>query len=61
MDGGIELLMGLTAFDPDSRLSPLDVINSTFMEPLREQSDVNHSNDIVHSFMAYKTQAFYSD
>ena len=57
LNGGIELLKGLTSFDPNKRWNPLDVINSAFMEPLRETSiDYQHQKaDIVHSFMEYKT------
>jgi hypothetical protein len=38
MDGGIDLLKSLVSFDPDSRFTALDAMNSVFMEPLREQS-----------------------
>lgn len=57
MQGGLDLLMGLVSFDPEKRFTPLDVINSVFMEPLREISQESHCHhsDIVHSFMAYKT------
>ena len=55
MDGGIELLLTLLSFDPDKRATALDVINSNFMMPLRENlSQCNHT-DLVQSFLAYKT------
>jgi len=57
MEGGLDLLMGLVSFDPEKRWSPLDVINSTFMKPLREISKETNlcCDDLVHSFMAYET------
>ena len=38
MEGGIDLLKSLVSFDPDSRFTALDAMNSVFMEPLREPS-----------------------
>lgn len=35
--GGMDLLLGLCAFDPKSRATAMDVLNSTFMEELREE------------------------
>lgn len=57
MEGGMELLFSLISFDPEKRASPLDVINSRFMHPLREDSDaiICSENDIVHNYMAYST------
>lgn len=56
-NGGMDLLLSLVAFDPKKRASPLDVMNSKFMEALRDgygSSEVaNH--DIVHSFLSFKT------
>ena len=55
MNGGMDLLLSLLSFDPKRRASPLDVMNSTFMESIREQggeSEISDS-DIVYSYMAY--------
>lgn len=59
MDGGLELLMSLVSFDPLSRVSALDVLNSTFMEPLRESPTEwpeYCADDEVYSYMAFSTQ-----
>ena len=58
MDGGMELLMSLVSFDPKRRATPLDVVNSTFMAPLREEPGVNsyEHNDLFYSYMSYLTQ-----
>jgi len=58
MEGGMELLFSLVSFDPEKRASPLDVINSKFMYPLREDSKISlwSESDIVHNYMAYSTQ-----
>jgi len=55
MDGAMELLLSLVTFDPEARATPLDVLNSTFMNSLREESIPSYKNDIVHSFMAYSS------
>jgi hypothetical protein len=56
MPGGIELLMSLVSFDPVSRATFLDVLNSPFMEPLREDGRVSYSPfDDVRSFTAFST------
>lgn len=55
MDGGIDLLLSLVSFDPNKRASALDVMNSTFMAALREDS-MNlavQENDKVYSYMSY--------
>ncbi len=39
MDGGMQLLKSLISFDPSTRYTALDVMNSKFMEPLRESSE----------------------
>eukprot|EP00934_Nitzschia_sp_Nitz4_P000802 Nitzschia sp. Nitz4//scaffold39_size137210//25365//29046//NITZ4_003189-RA/size137210-processed-gene-0.85-mRNA-1//1//CDS//3329550353//802//frame0 len=60
MDGALELLYGLVAFDPDKRLSALDVLNSNFMLPLRESPggiDQYGSDDDVRSFMSFATNS----
>jgi len=56
MEGGVELMKSLTSFDPTKRGTPLGVINSRFMESLREDSEVTASiskTDIVHSYMSF--------
>ncbi len=54
MDGGMELLFSLVSFDPNKRASALDVMNSTFMEPLREGEQTTVGvNDKVYSYMSY--------
>jgi len=57
IDGGLELLFSLISFDPNKRASPLDVINSDFMLPLRSDNIAKTSskNDYVLSYMAYST------
>jgi len=59
MDGGMELLLSLVSFDPRRRATPLDVVNSTFMSPLREEPGVNsyEHNDLFYSYMSYLTQS----
>ena len=54
LDGGLDLLFSLVAFDPSKRASALDVINSDFMSSLREEFRA-HSNEAekVYSFMSY--------
>lgn len=58
MNGGMELLLSLVSFDSDKRATPLDVLNSAFMTPLREEPGMNvdGENYIVYSFMAYAAQ-----
>ena len=55
INGGMDLLFSLVSFDPNRRSSPLDVMNSTFMEPLREGERKCESSDtdIVYSYMSY--------
>jgi serine/threonine protein kinase len=55
-NGGMDLLLSLVSFDPKKRASPLDVLNSTFMETLREGYGAPElsDNDIVYSYTAYK-------
>jgi len=55
MEGGIDLLFGLVSFDPNHRASALDVINSKFMDSLRECPEKSslREDDIVFSYMAY--------
>lgn len=53
MEGGMELLMSLVHFDPQRRATPLDVLNSLFMTPLRETPGQAASGENVLSFMSY--------
>lgn len=55
MDGGMDLLLSLVAFDPNKRASALDVMNSTFMATLREEAGAQFvkDNDKVYSYMSY--------
>jgi hypothetical protein len=55
MEGGMELLMSLVDFDPQQRATPLDVMNSRFMAPLREKpgEETHKPGENVLSFLAY--------
>lgn len=55
MEGGMDLLFSLVAFDPNKRASALDVINSTFMSTLREDVGKKsmNGNEKVYSYMSY--------
>ena len=56
MDGGMELLMSLVSFDHTKRATPLEVINSVFMAPLREEPGINvyePTDLIAGSYMQY--------
>ena len=57
VEGGMELLHSLVHFDPEKRASATDVLNATFMAPLREGSNGPQYDDSDHvlSFMAYST------
>lgn len=56
MDGAMELLLSLVSFDPKTRATPLDVINSRFMANLIEDDSISYcEEDIVRSYLAYKT------
>jgi serine/threonine protein kinase len=55
MDGGLELLFGLCDFNPATRWSVMDVMNSRFMSPLREApgtvpTSYYGADTLVHSF-----------
>mmetsp|Transcript_487 Transcript_487/g.769 ORF Transcript_487/g.769 Transcript_487/m.769 type:complete len:1375 (-) Transcript_487:1532-5656(-) len=39
LHGGMDLLLSLVSFDPQTRASALDVLNSPFMTPLREEEE----------------------
>ena len=59
VDGGIDLLFSLVDFDPETRATVCDVLNSQFMVPLREDPNktrVNDHSNHVMSFMAYATK-----
>jgi serine/threonine protein kinase len=58
MDGGMDLLFHLCSFDPDKRASAMDVLNSSFMEELREPSSgaAYGVDDTVYSYTAFSTQ-----
>ena len=61
MDGGLDLLFCLCNFDPSIRATSMDVLNSKFMDSLREQPgwmrhDYNPSAD-VRSFLSFSTTA----
>ena len=58
MEGAMELLLSLVSFDPKTRATPLDVINSTFMADLIEDDTTHYVEaDIVKSYTAYLTTA----
>lgn len=59
MDGGLDLLFRLCNFDPTIRATAMDVLNSQFMDSLREQqgwmrNDYDPSAD-VRSFLSFST------
>lgn len=58
MEGGMDLLLQLCSFDPSNRTTALEVLNSTFMQNLREPVDVDvathyGNNDTVYSYTSY--------
>lgn len=55
IDGGLELLLELCAFDPTKRATPLQVINSKFMAGLREDQGTDYGNADVHSYLGFAT------
>mmetsp|Transcript_56026 Transcript_56026/g.135577 ORF Transcript_56026/g.135577 Transcript_56026/m.135577 type:complete len:1555 (+) Transcript_56026:355-5019(+) len=56
MEGGMELLLSLVDFNPETRATALDVLNSDFMAPLRELNGTTYSfDDDVTSFTAFAT------
>jgi len=55
----MDLLLSLVKFDPQSRASALDVLNSSFMASLREIPNGDNyykEEDEVLSFTAFSTQ-----
>jgi serine/threonine protein kinase len=56
IDGGMELLLHLCSFNPATRASAMDVLNSKFMENLRERpGDETSLADEVYSYTAFST------
>ena len=59
MKGGMDLLFRLCSFDPTERASAMDVMNSPFMEDLREPLggfQYDKRNTSVYSYTAFSTQ-----
>ena len=57
INGAMGLLLSLVSFDPKTRATPLDVINSTFMADLIEdETSYYGEGDIVKSYTAYSTR-----
>jgi serine/threonine protein kinase len=57
LDGAMELLLSLVSFDPKTRATPLNVINSRLMAELIEDENVIYcEDDIVKSYTAYLTK-----
>jgi len=53
----MELLLSLVSFDPRTRATPLDVINSRLMAELIEDENLIYcEGDIVKSYTAYLTK-----
>lgn len=59
MEGGMDLLFSLISFDPSKRFSALDVMNSAFMAPLRDENNPLDGNttDKVYQYMSYLTRS----
>ena len=54
----MELLLSLVSFDPNTRATPLDVINSRLMAELIEDDSILYpEDDIVKSYTAYSTKS----
>jgi hypothetical protein len=58
MDGGLDLLKSLVSFDPQKRVTALDVLNSSFMAQLRVTAETEEykPDDTVYSYTAFSTQ-----
>ena len=53
----MELLLSLVSFDPKTRATTLDVINSRFMADLIEESDaIHYEEDSVKSYTTLMTK-----
>lgn len=59
INGGLDLLQRLCAFDPKSRATAMEVLNSTFMEDFREApgAAATYDSTTVHSFTSFVTQS----
>ena len=59
MEGGMDLLLSLISFDPSKRFSALDVVNSVFMAPLRDENNPldGNTHDKVYQYMSYLTRS----
>ncbi|KAL7572485.1 hypothetical protein ACA910_000312 [Epithemia clementina (nom. ined.)] len=63
MHGGMDLLFQLCSFNPETRATALQVLNSPFMEPLREAADTrqdDYKNELVLSYTAFSTCTYSS-
>ena len=59
MEGGLDLIFSLVSFNHHARYSALDVLNSTFMAPLKETAEFAAQykpDDTVYSYTAFSTQ-----
>ncbi|CAJ1903870.1 unnamed protein product [Cylindrotheca closterium] len=59
LHGGMDLLLSLVSFDPQTRASALDVLNSPFMTPLREEAEESQysENDEVFTYNAFSIKS----
>lgn len=56
VEGGMDLLLSLCAFDPRLRATAMNVLNSTFMEDLREAPGTEYSEgELVRSYTSFAT------
>jgi serine/threonine protein kinase len=56
MNGGLDLLFKLCSFDPCTRATALEVLNSPFMANLAEDEDSTyHPDDTVYSYTSFST------
>lgn len=60
MGGGLELLLSLCSYDPAERATPLQVINSCFMEYLRETPDTLYGPDAIIQTYDYRPSSEFS-
>ena len=58
VNGGLDLLLGLCSFDPKTRATAMNVLNSPFMEGLREApGTVYTSGEMVRSYNSFATHS----
>ncbi len=58
LDGAVELLLALVSFNPKTRATPFDVLNSRLMaDPIETGTSYYCKNDIVKSYTAYSTNS----